>query len=166
MSPVRLYFHTYDKGMSGCLLHRPDSLHVLFPACLFSRLVCTFIFQIDRMSAFFKGDFFGFFGGQLGPVGKILFCTGPTRPARAGKCSLIPDRLVQPRKEIPERLERGGPYWLQKLRWMGTQRVQMKEVLPCWFVGLVVPEQEILFSLGCSSQPSTKYFFPQVHYFK
>ncbi len=33
----------------------------------------------------------------------------------------------------PERLERGGPRWPLKLRWMGTQRVQMKEVLP-WLV--------------------------------
>ncbi len=33
----------------------------------------------------------------------------------------------------PERLERGGPCWLLKLRWMGTQRVQMKGVLP-WLV--------------------------------
>jgi hypothetical protein len=36
----------------------------------------------------------------------------------------------------------------------GTQRVQMKGVLP--FVGLVVP----VTCLGCPSQPSTKYFFP------
>ncbi len=111
--------------MSVCLLHRPASSNVLFPACLFSRQKCIFIFQIDRMSAFFMGDFFVF----------LIFCAEPTRPARAGKCSLVPDRLVQPRKETPERLKRGGPYWLQKLRWMGTQRVQMKGVLPwlvCW----------------------------------
>ncbi len=41
------------------------------------------------------------------------------------------------------------------LRWMGTQWVQMKGVLPrlvrwAWF----------LFCLGCSNMPSTKYFFP------
>jgi hypothetical protein len=33
----------------------------------------------------------------------------------------------------PERLEKGGPCWLLRLRWMGTQRVQMKGVLP-WLV--------------------------------
>ena len=50
---------------------------------------------------------------------------------------------------------------------MGTQRVQMKGVLP-WlvrFVGLVVPVEEILSSIGCSGQPGTKYFFLIVHYF-
>jgi hypothetical protein len=29
-----------------------------------------------------------------------------------------------------------------------------------YFAGLVMPGQEILFRLGCSSRPSTKYFFP------
>jgi hypothetical protein len=39
---------------------------------------------------------------------------------------------------FPERLERGGgPCWLLKLRWMGTQRVQMKGVLPWLVRGLV-----------------------------
>ncbi len=38
-----------------------------------------------------------------------------------------------PRK-WPERLERGGPCWLLKLRWMGTQRGHMIGVLP-WLVG-------------------------------
>ncbi len=30
----------------------------------------------------------------------------------------------------------------------------------CWFVGHVLLVQEIFFCLGCSSRPSTKYFFP------
>jgi len=38
-----------------------------------------------------------------------------------------------PRK-WPERLERGAPCWLLKLRWMGTQRGHMIGVLP-WLVG-------------------------------
>jgi hypothetical protein len=50
----------------------------------------------------------------------------------------------------PERQERGGPCWLLKLRWMGTQRVQMKGVL--WFVGLVVPVyNRCLSCLDCST---------------
>jgi hypothetical protein len=45
---------------------------------------------------------------------------------------------------------------------MATQRVQMKEVVPWFgFVGLVVPARykRLLSCLGCSGQPSTKYFF-------
>jgi hypothetical protein len=34
---------------------------------------------------------------------------------------------------VPERPERGGSCWQLKLRWMGTQRVQMEGVLP-WFL--------------------------------
>ncbi len=36
-------------------------------------------------------------------------------------------------KSQSEGLERGGPFWQLKLRWMGTQRVQMKGVPP-WLV--------------------------------
>jgi hypothetical protein len=32
---------------------------------------------------------------------------------------------------LTERIERGGPCWLMKLRWIGSQRVQMQGVLPC-----------------------------------
>jgi hypothetical protein len=55
--------------------------------------------------------------------------------------------------------------WLLKLRQMGTQGVHM-EAFHCkgsfhgWFVGLVVPLQEFLFCIGCSSRPSTKYNSP------
>jgi hypothetical protein len=31
---------------------------------------------------------------------------------------------------LPETPERDGPCWPLKLRWMGTQRVQMKEIIP------------------------------------
>ncbi len=54
-----------------------------------------------------------------------------------------------------------GPYWLLKLRWMGTQRMQMKLVLPwlvCW--ACRASTIDYTFCLGCSSRPSTKYFFP------
>jgi hypothetical protein len=34
---------------------------------------------------------------------------------------------------LPERLERGGPSWLLKLRWMGAQRGQMKGFLS-WLI--------------------------------
>ncbi len=68
----------------------------------------------------------------------------------------------------PERLERGGPYWQLKLRWMGTERVQMKGVLP-WLVRLfvrhVVLVQEVLLRLGCTSRPNTTFIFLTVHYF-
>jgi len=42
--------------------------------------------------------------------------------------------VVRVAVSIPEILERGDPCWLLKLRWMGTQRVQMKGVLP-WLPG-------------------------------
>jgi hypothetical protein len=57
----------------------------------------------------------------------------------------------------PERLERGGPCRLLKLRQMGTQKIQMKEVLPSlvrWALhagtsdfcpALVAPVQNIFF---------------------
>ncbi len=49
----------------------------------------------------------------------------------------------------PLRLERDGPCWLLKLRWMGTQRVQMKGVLPrsVWsaLAALVGPALNIFF---------------------
>ncbi len=53
-----------------------------------------------------------------------------------------------------ERLERDGLNWLLKL-WMGTQRVQMKEVLPWLVAWLVVPcrYKRFLFCHGCSSRP-------------
>ncbi len=66
------------------------------------------------------------------------------------------------RDQKAERLETGGPCWLLKLRWMGTQTAQMKGVLPWLFdwacrastrdfcsalAALVGPVQNIFFSL-------------------
>ncbi len=63
-----------------------------------------------------------------------------------------------------ERPERGGPCWLLKLRQMGTNEVQMKGVLPwLFFVGLSCRHKRFSSCLGCSSQPSNKYFFPHRH---
>ncbi len=66
----------------------------------------------------------------------------------------------------PERQERGGLGWLLKLRQMGTHRVQMKRVLP-WLVNWArrASTRDFWFCLGCSSRPSTKYFFLTVNYF-
>ncbi len=50
------------------------------------------------------------------------------------------------------------------------QKIQMKGVLSgsflSWFVGLVVPVQEIVLCLDCLSRPSIKYFFLTVFFFK
>ncbi len=60
---------------------------------------------------------------------------------------------------LPERLERGGPCQLLQLRQTGTQGVHLKGgPFLGWFVGLVVPVQEILSCLGCFSRPSTFHF--------
>jgi hypothetical protein len=49
---------------------------------------------------------------------------------------------------------------------MGTQRVQMNGVLP-WLVRWTrrAGTIDIFFCLGCSSQPSTKYYFLTAHFF-
>ncbi len=54
----------------------------------------------------------------------------------------------------------GGPFWLLKLRQMGTYRVQMKEVLS-WLVwwARCAGTRDFYPCLGCSSRSSTKYFF-------
>jgi hypothetical protein len=57
----------------------------------------------------------------------------------------------------PERPEKSGPCWLLKMSWIVIQRVQIKGVLPCWFVGLVVPVQDILLWLAHTNN----YFFPR-----
>jgi hypothetical protein len=62
----------------------------------------------------------------------------------------------------PERLEKGGPCWLLKLRQMGTQREQIKRVLP-WLVRLIVAcrYKSFLFCLGCSIVgPEQNILFP------
>ncbi len=63
----------------------------------------------------------------------------------------------------PDRLERGGPCWLLKLRWTGTQRVHAYESGP-FFVGslcLSCRYKRFLFCLGCSIVGSVQnIFFP------
>jgi hypothetical protein len=56
---------------------------------------------------------------------------------------------------------------LWKLRQMGTYRVQMNRVIPYgWFVGLVVPVQEIFILLWLLwSTQYKKYFFLTINYF-
>jgi len=56
----------------------------------------------------------------------------------------------------------GYPCSLLKLRQMWTQESTYEGGLLSWFLGLVVPVQDI-FVLPC--RPSTKYFFLTVHYF-
>ncbi len=66
----------------------------------------------------------------------------------------------------PKRLERGGPSWLLKLKWMGTQRVQMKgDPSLVGSLGLSCRYKRFLFCLGWSSRRSTTKFFLTVHYF-
>ncbi len=62
-------------------------------------------------------------------------------------------------RPCPERLERGGPCWLLKLRWMGTQRVQMKVVLSWLVSSLGLSCNEIFCSAWLAQY---KLFFP--HY--
>ncbi len=89
--------------------------------------------------------------GSLGP--DSLYCDAVwAHGTRTTKASLSPNFKFVTTRETREGC---GPCWLLKLRWMGTQWVQMKGVLPrlvrwAWF----------LFCLCCSSKPSTKYFFP------
>ncbi len=68
----------------------------------------------------------------------------------------------------PERPERGGPCWLLKMRRMKNQRLRMKGILP-WLglLGLSYRYKRLLFCLGCSTRPGTKYeyIFLTVHYF-
>ncbi len=60
----------------------------------------------------------------------------------------------------PKRLERGGPWWLLKLRRIKTWGVQMKWVL-LWLAlwACHTGTKSFLSCLGCSGQPCTKYFF-------
>ncbi len=65
---------------------------------------------------------------------------------------------------MPRETREGWP--LLTVETEGTQRVQMKEVLPWLVRWLVMPVQEILFSLGCSCRQNTNLFFPhRRHYF-
>ncbi len=82
-------------------------------------------------------------------------------------CRQFPNSSVLFISVFPERIERGGPCWLLKLRWMRTHRVQMKGgPSSVGSLGLSCRYNRFLFCLGCSSRQSTKYFFfLTVHYF-
>jgi hypothetical protein len=59
----------------------------------------------------------------------------------------------------PERLERGDPCWLLKQRWMGTQRVQMKVVHPCWFAVFRAGTRDFCSALAASVGPVQNILF-------
>ncbi len=65
----------------------------------------------------------------------------------------------------PERQERGGPWRLLKLRQMGTQKIQMKEVLPSlvrW--ALHAGTSDFCPALVAPVGPVQNIFFLTVHY--
>ncbi len=65
----------------------------------------------------------------------------------------------------PERVEMGDPCWLLKLRWMGTQREQMKEVLS-WLVHWTCRAGTRDFCSALAAPlPSRKYCLLTIHYF-
>ncbi len=70
---------------------------------------------------------------------------------------------------LAERLERGGPCWRLKLRWMGTQsqRGQMKGVLPFLvdLVGLSCRYKRFFSALAALVGPVQNIFFLTLHYF-
>ncbi len=59
------------------------------------------------------------------------------------KVGIVQCRRFVSSRVTPQRLERGGPCWLLKLRQIGMQGVHKKEFFLGWFVGLVVLAQEI-----------------------
>ncbi len=66
----------------------------------------------------------------------------------------------------PEKLDRGGPCWLLKLRWMGTQRGQMKRALSwlvCW--ACADGTRDFCSALAALVGPVQNIFFLTVHYF-
>ncbi len=68
---------------------------------------------------------------------------------RLDVCGLV---CIEQRGVAPADRWNWGEWGNKEYKWMGS--------FLGWFVGLAVPEQEILFCLGWSSQPSAKYFFP------
>ena len=91
------------------------------------------------------------------------------------QCKVVFDRLLlesvgklsrRGGGQQPERLEKSGPCWLLKLRWMGTQRVQMKAVLS-WLVRWACSANTIDFfsALAALVGPVQHIFFLTVHYF-
>ncbi len=87
-----------------------------------------------------------------------LICTPDKHGSTMSQC-----KIGDSCKDYSREAREGWP--LLKLWWIGTQRVQMKGVLPIgWFVVLVVPVQEIIVCHGCSSRPRTKRIFLTVHF--
>ncbi len=81
-------------------------------------------------------------------------------------CTKQDENLVVYPTRIQERLERGGPCWLLKLRQMGTQRAQMKGVFP-WLVRRTCRAStgDLCPAFAALVRHSTIYFFLTVHYF-
>ncbi len=75
------------------------------------------------------------------------------------RAAALPWRIKESKAERPEK---GGPCWLSKQSQMGTYGVQIKGggSFPGWFVGLVVPVQEIYPALA-----ALKYLFLTAHFF-
>jgi hypothetical protein len=65
------------------------------------------------------------------------------------------------------RLERGGPCWRLKLRWMGTQRVQRKEEVLPWLVRWACRTctRDFCSALATLFGSLQYIFFPAEHYF-
>ncbi len=65
-----------------------------------------------------------------------------------------------------ERLERGSPCWLLKLRWTGLKGTTKRCPFLVGSLGLSCQHKRFfLLCLGCSGRPSTKYFFLTTHFF-
>ncbi len=78
-------------------------------------------------------------------------------------CEILPAEIwvwreivLQKRKLLIRRGEKGGPCWLLKLVWMGTQRVQIKESSSVGSLGLSC--------LGCCSRHWTSFFSHRLNY--
>ncbi len=65
----------------------------------------------------------------------------------------------------PEKLETVAPAGCWNWGEWGFKEYKWKVSFLGWFVGLIVPWQEIFVCLGCSSRPSTKYFFSSSYTF-
>jgi hypothetical protein len=76
--------------------------------------------------------------------------TRPTSPAKEGN---------------PRETREGWPLLTAETEVNGDSKSTNEGVLPCWFVGLVVPVQEILFNLGDLVSPVHNIFSLAVHNF-
>jgi hypothetical protein len=88
------------------------------------------------------------------PPPSILLSSGWRPPC-------VQDRPRVPAIMSPERLEIGGPRFTVETAVNGDSKSTMKGVLSLLFRwACLVGTRDFCFCLGCSSQPSTKYFFP------